>query len=212
MPGAYLAETIPLLTRLPDFLTPWKAEVRSRGNYEAEHNIHLVNTVKEDLALAAKNGTSTPSNLTKLMLEWKDVSAKGMGFLTERWFAGIPGGMFGAGSDTSSATLCSALLALVAHPQILSTLQSELDAYLPISSPSARSPTLSDRNQGQLPYLSALVTETLRWRPASTFGIPHATSEPDTYPFSCGQVRTSSGRNNYFSGRTLKLTYLFIFK
>jgi cytochrome P450 len=180
-PGNFLAETFPLLASLPDFLTPWKVEVRERGNVEAAHNISLVNTVKADISLALKNGTETPSNLTKLMLQWKDTGAKGMDFLTERWFAAVPGGLFGAGSDTSAATLSSTILALVAYPHILSTLQSELDAILPISSPSARSPTLSDREQGTLPYLTALITETLRWRPATPFGIPHATSEADSY-------------------------------
>jgi cytochrome P450 len=178
-PGNFLAETFPLLAYLPDWLTPWKVEVRERGNIEAAHNISLVNTVKADISLAAKNGTETPSNLTKLMLQWKDSGAKGMDFLTERWFAAVPGGLFGAGSDTSAATLSSVILALVAYPQILPILQAELDAILPISD--GRSPTLSDREKGKLPYLNALITETLRWRPATPFGIPHATSEADTY-------------------------------
>jgi cytochrome P450 len=178
-PGNFLAETFPLLAYLPDWLTPWKLEVRERGNTEAAHNISLVNTVKADIALAAKNGTETPSNLTKLMLQWKDTGAKGMDFLTERWFAAVPGGLFGAGSDTSAATLSSVILALVAYPHILPILQAELDAILPISD--GRSPTLSDREKGKLPYLTALITETLRWRPATPFGIPHATSEADTY-------------------------------
>jgi cytochrome P450 len=180
-PGNFLAETFPLLTSLPDFLTPWKVEVRERGNIEAAHNISLVNTVKADISLALKTGTETPSNLTKLMLQWKDTSAKGMDFLTERWFAGVAGTLFGAGSDTSAATLSSMILALVAYPHILPILQAELDAYLPISSPDTRSPTLSDREKGKLPYLTALITETLRWRSATPFGIPHATSEADSY-------------------------------
>jgi cytochrome P450 len=180
-PGNFLAETFPFLASLPDFLTPWKVEVRERGNIEAAHNISLVNIVKADISLALKTGTETPSSLTKLMLQWKDAGAKGMDFLTERWFAAVPGTLFGAGSDTSAATLSSVIFALVAYPHILKILQAELDAHLSIFPPDARSPTLSDREKGKLPYLTALITETLRWRPAAPFGISHATSEADTY-------------------------------
>lgn len=40
-------------------------------------------------------------------------------------------------------------------------------------------PTFSDH--GQLRYLSALVREVLRWRPAVVLGLPHATTRADVY-------------------------------
>ena len=176
-PGRYLAEIFPILSRLPDFLTPWKVAIRSKGDGEAALNISLVDTVRSDVSHAQTCGKETPPNLTKSMLEMKAAGAKGMDILTERWFAGVPGGLFGAGSDTTSSMVQSLILGLVTYPAVYFTLQNELDAVLG----STRSPTLADRRAGTLPYLAATVQEALRWRPASPLGVPHATSSSDSW-------------------------------
>jgi cytochrome P450 len=82
-------------------------------------------------------------------------------------FAAIPG------------TLFSAVLALLTHPNILTTAYSELTSI--IRNPS-RTPTFSDHESG-LPYINALVHEILRWRPVIVvvLGLAHATTSIDTY-------------------------------
>ena len=42
-----------------------------------------------------------------------------------------------------------------------------------------RLPTLADREK--LPYIEALVKETLRWHPVAPMGIPHACTQDDIY-------------------------------
>jgi cytochrome P450 len=67
------------------------------------------------------------------------------------------------------------MLAMIAHPEIQKRAQAELDAVVGRS----RTPTFSDAPS--LPYIQALVKETLRWRSPATFGVAHSTTEDDWY-------------------------------
>ena len=62
---------------------------------------------------------------------------------------------------------------MVAHPKIQKRAQDELDAVVGRS----RIPTFGDAPN--LPYIQALVKESLRWRPALPLGLPHTTTEDD---------------------------------
>ena len=64
---------------------------------------------------------------------------------------------------------------MVACPEIQKRAQDELDTVVGRT----RTPNFSDAPD--LPYIQALVKESLRWRPALPFGIPHAPTEDDWY-------------------------------
>ena len=64
---------------------------------------------------------------------------------------------------------------MIAHPELQKRAQDELDAAVGRS----RTPTFDDAPN--LPYIQALVKESLRWRPALPLGIPHTTTEDDWY-------------------------------
>jgi cytochrome P450 len=64
---------------------------------------------------------------------------------------------------------------MIAHPEIQKRAQDELDIVVGRSRP----PTLADAPN--LPYIQALVRESLRWRAALPLGIPHSTIEDDWY-------------------------------
>ena len=80
-----------------------------------------------------------------------------------------------AGSDTTSSTLLSFLLAMIKYPETLKKAKTEVDQLCGAT----RSPT-SD-NITELPYLRACMDETLRWRPVAAGGIPHMLTQDDTY-------------------------------
>lgn len=173
VPGAYLAESFPLLKYVPDFLAPWKKEIHDMAKSEAEASMKLVEGVKRDIKAGKEKGHEVAPSLTQTLL--KVGEEEGIE-LSDRAFAGIPVSLFGAGSDTTASTLCSAILALVTHPQALEAAHAELDAVIGVD----RSPTFDDENQ--LPYIRALVKEVLRWRPVAVLGgTPHASSEDDVY-------------------------------
>ncbi|KAF2004043.1 cytochrome P450 [Amniculicola lignicola CBS 123094] len=173
VPGKYLVESFPVLKFLPDFLAPWKADIKAHGRQEAAANMKLVDVVRSDLACAKEEGLQVPDSLCKLLLELREKEDIP---LSDRDFSFIPASLFGAGSDTTASTLCSAFLALVTHPSTLRAAHEELDRVIG----SDRTPTFDD--EPHLPYIRALVKEVLRWRPVAVLGgTPHASTEDDWY-------------------------------
>jgi cytochrome P450 len=173
VPGKYLVESFPILKHVPDALAPWKAAIKARGREEAAANMALVDVVRSDLAKAKSQGDDIPDSLCKLLLELR---GKEHIPLSDRDFSYIPASLFGAGSDTTASTLCTAFLALVTHPETLHAAHHELDTIVGAD----RSPTFED--EANLPYIRALVKEVLRWRPVAVLGgTPHASTEDDRY-------------------------------
>lgn len=173
VPGKYLVESFPILKHIPDVLAPWKADIKSRGREEAAANMALVETVRSDLAEAKSKGKDIPDSLCKLLLELRkqeDIP------LSDRDFSYIPASLFGAGSDTTASTLCTAFLALITHPEAMRAAHKELDEVIGPN----RTPTFED--EAHVPYIRALVKEVLRWRPVAVLGgTPHASTEDDYF-------------------------------
>lgn len=74
--------------------------------------------------------------------------------------------MMNAGTDTTTAALTNTLFLLYKHPKVLARLREELDA----ATGTAEVPTYEQ--VANLPYLRACIEESLRVRPASSFGLP----------------------------------------
>jgi len=80
-----------------------------------------------------------------------------------------------AASDTTSAILQVFILAMTSFPEIQKKVQEELDRVL-----CGRLPTHSDI--ALLPYFSAVIKETIRWRPIVPLGgVPHLVDEDTSY-------------------------------
>ena len=90
--------------------------------------------------------------------------------------ASLTGNLFGAGSDTSSSTLVTFVLACCAFPEALPKAWEEIDRVVG----PGRSPTMDD--EPNLPYIKALVKEVFRWRSVAIIGgQPHAPIQDDEY-------------------------------
>lgn len=175
VPGRFLAETVPWLKHIPNFLAPWKAEIQRRGLEEASTNMELLHRVQNELR-DAKACSEVPDSLTKLLIQAREADPTTFGGLSERDFSFVPASLFGAGSDTTASTLCSAILMLVTNPRVQAIAHAELDHIIGAE----RMPTFED--EPNLPYLKALCHETLRIRPVAVLGgTPHANSVADTY-------------------------------
>ena len=173
VPGAYLAESFPILKHMPSFLAPWKRNILEHAKMEADANMALVEEVKQDLKIGKGEGYKVAPSLTQTLLAVRD--EEGIA-LPDKDFSFVPASLFGAGSDTTASTMCSAILALVTHPYALEAAHAELDSVIG----SDRTPTFED--EAQLPYLRALAKEVLRWRPVAVLGgTPHASTEDDIY-------------------------------
>ncbi|GAB7355126.1 hypothetical protein MBLNU459_g5701t1 [Dothideomycetes sp. NU459] len=188
VPGRYLCESVPLLKHVPAALAPWKREIQAMGAREAAANLALWDLVKADLAAARHDKAPVPDSLTKLVLELREKEDIP---LSEQQLSYTPASLFGAGSDTTASTLCTAVLGLVTHPDVLRRAQAELDGVLGRAEEdeggeggegggAMRLPTFADA--GALPYVAALVKETLRWRPVAVLGgTPRSTTADDDY-------------------------------
>ncbi|TDL26767.1 cytochrome P450 [Rickenella mellea] len=88
---------------------------------------------------------------------------------------GLAGILYGAGQDTTMATLNSFILAMVRNPDVQRKVQAEIDAVIPYD----RLPTLDDRPN--IPYLEAFLKELFRWASPLVIAIPHAVIQDDVY-------------------------------
>jgi cytochrome P450 len=97
--------------------------------------------------------------------------------LTDREVAYNTGSLFGAGSDTSAASLQTFILAMVEFGNnVLPRAWEELDRVVGTE----RAPTWTD--EPNLPYIRAIIKEVLRWRPVAVLGgQPHASIKDDVY-------------------------------
>ena len=78
-------------------------------------------------------------------------------------------------SEQTHATLSAFFVAMSLFPEVQAKAREELDAVIGGS----RLPTLADRDH--LPYINAIVKETLRWHNAAPLLIPHYSTADDTY-------------------------------
>lgn len=156
-----LMETFPFLARFPNAIAPWKhglGSKRGRGFFYA---------LAEEAAKKPGHEDSFVKHLfaarEKYTLDDEEISA-------------LSGNLFGAGSDTSSSTLITFVLACCAFPGTLLPAYEELDRVVG----PYRSPHFDD--QPNLPYVSALVKEVFRWRSVAIIGgQPHSPTQDDTY-------------------------------
>lgn len=75
------------------------------------------------------------------------------------------------GSDTSSSMILAFIHAMLKYPNVMTKAQQEIDSVVGED----RSPLWSD--YVNLPYVSQIVKETMRWRPVTPLSFPHASSE-----------------------------------
>lgn len=158
--GRNIVDALPVLNVLPAFLAPWKH--RAERFWRLESGLHMSNL---------RLGMSTPSwNFTKQITRMKE--AKEMPEIEVAYDIGI---IYEAGLDTTNMALEIFTLAAVLNPEFVETARRELDAVVG----SERLPNFDD--QSNLPYITAVAKETLRWRPVSAGGIPHSVIADDEY-------------------------------
>ncbi|KIK56499.1 hypothetical protein GYMLUDRAFT_263609 [Collybiopsis luxurians FD-317 M1] len=86
----------------------------------------------------------------------------------------IIGNMYIAGADTTVLALRTFVLAMALYPEVQKMGQQVVDTTL-----GGRLPDFNDF--GKIPYVDALVSEVLRWKPPLPISIPHGATEGDHY-------------------------------
>lgn len=151
------------MARFPTSIAPWKHGLGKPNSRGGSFYYSLAEEARD-------NPAQEQCYVKKIFQEAPNYNLK----LQE--IASVTGNLFGAGSDTSSSTLVTFVLACCAFPEVLPKAWEELDRVVGPN----RSPTMDD--EPNLPYIKAFVKEVFRWRSVAIIGgQPHAPIQNDTY-------------------------------
>ncbi|ORY08946.1 cytochrome P450 [Clohesyomyces aquaticus] len=164
-PGQYLVDTFPILMKLPNFLAPFKRELKQLHKVELDMYRGLLNRSR-----GKKGSGEAPDCWQRTFIESEDKFD-----LSDDEGAYVIGALYEAGSSTTSSAMMNVLLALVHYPEWQKKLEEETDRVVGNS----RMPIFEDLES--LPTVRAVVKESLRWRPITAGGVPHLLDEDDVY-------------------------------
>ncbi|KAI0080439.1 cytochrome P450 [Panus rudis PR-1116 ss-1] len=178
IPGKYLVESWPWLLKLPRALQWFRSEPEEHKQRDIKLYTVLLNEVKKRMA----EGTQLDCMATQALIDEglapgfeKRVKKDKVPF-DELDVAYAVSSPFGAGIETTAGSLATFMLAMVHNPQVMRKAQAELDNVIGQD----RLPEFSDKPN--LPYIRAVVDETLRWRPVAVLGgTPHSVIADDEY-------------------------------
>ncbi|KAE9397724.1 cytochrome P450 [Gymnopus androsaceus JB14] len=175
VPGNYLVDIFPFLNRLP----PWLARFKQEGLKAHQTYTDLFVSLLESETNKSYRNLSFAASLSK--------NEKDLG-LTIKEKAWLAGSLFGGGSDTTASVLSVFMLAMILHPHVLKKAQAEIDQVVG----KARMPCFQD--QGNLPYIGAIMKEALRWIPITPLGLARSSNDPLIY------------KGHYIPGNSIILT------
>ncbi|KZV67271.1 cytochrome P450 [Peniophora sp. CONT] len=165
LPGAHWVEVIPWMRYIPSRVAAWKRSALDGRKKDGSMLLRLYTRVENNIATGDERGSFCATLI-------RDVDRHGMSAEESSWLAGT---IFAAGSDSTTATMAWWALAMLTYPDIQKRAQEEIDSVVGRT----RLPTFADLSH--LPYVRAIVQETLRWRPVGPIGIPHRSVQDDTY-------------------------------
>jgi cytochrome P450 len=84
--------------------------------------------------------------------------------------------LLGGGTDTISATLSWNIAIMCNYPQVQRMASIEIDRFIKLN---GRLPNFKERTQ--LPYCISVIKECMRFKPTTSFGIPHAVKNDGEY-------------------------------
>jgi cytochrome P450 len=183
VPGMWLVDGYPQLRHLPVWLQWW----RPYGEKLYQQTVGAFRGYYDLMREKQQKGTQKDCFATKF---YEEADEKYPQFdFDQRLFT--CGGIIEAGSDTTKNQLNMFIAAWAADPgEWVAKARKELDE---ICGPNAeRLPTFDDWDR--LPFMQAIIKETLRWRPnVNPTGFPHALTQDDEYEgyhFPAGTVVT----------------------
>ncbi|KAJ2919996.1 hypothetical protein MD484_g420, partial [Candolleomyces efflorescens] len=172
VPGRFLVDAIPLLKYVPAWFPGASFKRKAREWYKLTRK--MVEIPYEDAKRRIVR--IIPLSLCpKMYLIFEIETGVEDDAFTEEVLRNTTGTMYAAGSDTTVSTMLTCILGLLEHPEVVKKAQAQIDAVVQ----PGHLPDLDD--QESLPYISAIVSEALRWRDVTPIAIPHSLSADDEY-------------------------------
>ncbi|KAG2336895.1 cytochrome P450 [Suillus weaverae] len=171
---AIILKTFPFLLKLPDWC--WGSSIKRDAQASTICNNEMVDTLfryaQQHMADNLLRGQSSMVTENLRRLEKQDEASKSM---FETALKGASATAVAASYETTTSTLMVFTLAMLLYPDVQKRAQAEIDLVIG----SDRLPTFEER--ASLPYIDAVLRETLRWYPVLPLGLPHASSSEDIY-------------------------------
>ncbi|KAJ7720782.1 cytochrome P450 [Mycena metata] len=170
-PGAYLVDLLPILKYVPEWFPGASFQKVAREGRELSQELQT-----KPFAWAMKqfeSGNALPSFFKDLM-ENKEVASDDP-VEAQHIIQCATAVMYATGADTILASVLTFILAMLHAPHVRKIAQEELDRVVGTD----RLPTYAD--QDSLPYVTAIVKESLRWELVIPLGVPHRAMQDDVY-------------------------------
>ncbi|KAG7086779.1 hypothetical protein E1B28_002709 [Marasmius oreades] len=163
--GTYWVDYFPMLRHVP-FWFPG-ASFRTRAEAWARDTDRLINIPWKLLKERMNEGDTVPCFATRNLEKFKlspTSSNDSSESVMEEVIKDCAANSFLAAAETTVSAILSFILAMMLNPQIQARAQKELDEI----TDSNRLPDFTDR--ANLPYIDAVLSETLRWNPVTPLG------------------------------------------
>ncbi|KAL1735645.1 cytochrome P450 [Schizophyllum commune] len=167
----FLVNVIPSLKYVPEWFPGGDFHRQGR-----EWHAFLMNAIDRPFQEVKQDTASPKPSFTSLALEQG---------VDDEVIRDTAGALYHAGTDSTVVALLHFTLGMLENPQAQRRAQAELDAVLgPLRTASGAPGQLPDMSdERRLPFVTAIVRESLRWMPVTPLAIPHAYTgqEPDVY-------------------------------
>ncbi|KDQ53889.1 hypothetical protein JAAARDRAFT_415809 [Jaapia argillacea MUCL 33604] len=170
VPGAFLVDFLPILKHVPAWFPG--AGFKRKAEEWSRVKDRFINEPFDATKVALHEGSMMRPSMASTLLQSLPEGNTEEAELRGRNVAAMA---YIGGADTTTAAIRVLFLAMLTYPDVQKRAHAELDKVVGNS----RLPDFSDRDQ--LPYIDALIKETLRWLPIAPLAIPHATAEDDVY-------------------------------
>ena len=167
--GAWLVDLIPWLRHLPNWVpgTGFKRTARQwHGDFHEVMNVPINFVTEQKAQEAAK-----PSYVERLLQQADPISAEE----EKKHIRQSAIALYSGGAETTATGLSFFFLAMALFPEVQAKAKEEIDRI----TGAGRLPSFQDRDR--LPYVEAVVKETLRWQVLAPMGAPHVSEEDDEF-------------------------------
>ncbi|KAJ3565256.1 hypothetical protein NP233_g7746 [Leucocoprinus birnbaumii] len=169
--GNYTVNVLPIMRHIPSWFpgAGWKRMAESFREINRAVALLPFERVKQEM----RSGEAGPSMAATLVEKLSEVEPAKRE-KEETVYRNACALAYFAGADTTVSSVQSFFMAMCLYPEVQKKAQAELDRVL-----KGRLPEFADRPF--LPYVNALVKETLRWQNVTPLAVPHSATNADSY-------------------------------
>ncbi|KAF8884004.1 cytochrome P450 [Infundibulicybe gibba] len=170
VPGTFLVDSFPFLKYVPEWMPG--AGFQKKAKEWRKLSQAMVEAPFRAAMAKIDNGEATPSFVSYNM---QCIDEDGDVDYQKSVIQSTAGALYTAGSDTTVSAIASCILGLLENPDVQRKAQQEIDSVVG----HGHLPDFED--EPSLPFITAIVKETMRWRDVVPIAIPHLLEVDDVY-------------------------------